>query len=260
MAHTRTRVRSETVIFQGIVFRRYPDSRCWSDRVYYRPHVGDHRRGVESLHREMWKAHHGPIPAGWQVHHKDGNPLNNDPANLDCMPAGLHHQHHAQHLSEEARARARAWIEQIRPLAAVWHRSESGRQWHREQMRRVWAEKTPQPYACTHCGRVASSLAPAQSHFCSNACKSAARRQAGVDNVDRVCMHCGNLFRVNRYKGAQTCSRSCGAFVRWARRRERTRAEREALRVPSCHRRRDAHHEIGAGSVGGNGIGNAHHP
>ena len=79
MANTRTRVRSETVIFQGIVFRRYPDSRCWSDQVYNKPHVGDHRRGVESLHREIWKAHHGSIPPGWQVHHKDGNPLNNDP-------------------------------------------------------------------------------------------------------------------------------------------------------------------------------------
>jgi hypothetical protein len=79
---------------------------------------------------------------------------------------------------------------------------------------------------------------------------------ARVDNVDRVCIHCGNLFRVNRYKRTQTCSRSCGAFMRWARRRERTRAEREALRAPSCHRRRDAHLEIGAGSVGGNGIGN----
>jgi hypothetical protein len=226
MADTGSRVRSETVIFQGIAFRRYPDSRCWSDRVYYKPHVGDHRRGVESLHREIWKAHHGPIPPGWQVHHKDGRALNNDPANLDCLPAGLHHQHHAQHLSDEARARARAWIAQIRPLAAAWHRSEAGRQWHREQMRRVWAAKTPQPYACTHCGRVASSLAPAKSRYCTNACKSAARRQAKVDDVERVCAHCGDTFRVNRYAPTQTCSRSCGAFMRWARRRERTKGGR----------------------------------
>ena len=48
MATTRTRVRSEDVIFQGIVFRRYPDSRCWSDQVYYRPHVGDHRRASKA--------------------------------------------------------------------------------------------------------------------------------------------------------------------------------------------------------------------
>jgi hypothetical protein len=240
MADTGTRVRSETVIFQGIAYRRYPDSPRPSDRVYFRPQGGLIKQGVESLHRELWKAHHGPIPAGWQVHHKDGNALNNDPANLDCMPAGLHHQHHAQHLSEEARARA--WIAQIRPLAAAWHRSKAGRQWHRKQMRRVWAEKTPQPYACTLCGKVASSLAPVQPRFCTNACKSAARRQAGVDDVDRVCVHCGDTFRVNRYAPTQTCSRSCSAFMRWARQRERTRG-----RAPSG----EAIHPVLSGTLRG---------
>jgi hypothetical protein len=260
MATTGSRVRSETVIFQGITFRRYPDSPRPSDRVYFRPNGGLIKQGVENLHREIWKAHHGPIPPGWQVHHKDGRPLNNDPANLDCLPAGLHHQHHAQHLSEAARARARALIVQIQPLAAAWHRSPEGRAWHREHGKRVWEGKTPQPYACTHCGRGASSLAPANARFCSNACKSAARRRAKVDDVERACAHCGATFRVNRYAPTQTCTRSCGAFMRWARRRERTKGGEGAERGghPPVTLRGTTQRRIGTMSVARDGIGHAH--
>ena len=50
MAATAARVRSETIIFQGIAFRRYPDLPRSSDRVYFRPDGGLIKQGVESLH------------------------------------------------------------------------------------------------------------------------------------------------------------------------------------------------------------------
>lgn len=35
----------------------------------------------------IWEQHHGRmLPKGWIVRHKDGNPLNDDPHNLDAIP------------------------------------------------------------------------------------------------------------------------------------------------------------------------------
>jgi hypothetical protein len=208
-----------TIKFHGIRFRRYPGSRRASDRLYFRPSASHIRRGVKSLHCEIWQSTYGPIPPGWQVHHKDGDALNNDLANLEALPADAHRRHHAEHLSEEARARSRAWVATIRPLAAAWHRTEAGRQWHRQHVQQIWAQRLPQIYTCAHCGRTAQSRDVAKARYCSNACKSAARRRRRVDDLERVCANCGRVFTVNRYAKTQACSRSCAACVRWARRK-----------------------------------------
>ncbi|NDB08618.1 MAG: HNH endonuclease [Actinobacteria bacterium] len=34
--------------------------------------------GGRCAHRVIYERHHGPIPAGWVVHHRDGDPGNND--------------------------------------------------------------------------------------------------------------------------------------------------------------------------------------
>ena len=35
----------------------------------------------------VWEENHGhPLPDGWIIRHKDGNPLNDDPSNLIAMP------------------------------------------------------------------------------------------------------------------------------------------------------------------------------
>src|SRR5580704_10801253 len=47
-----------------------------------------------SLHRYRWSKAHGPIPEGAIIHHSDGNPLNNDVANLECVTPKLHAKHH----------------------------------------------------------------------------------------------------------------------------------------------------------------------
>ena len=52
----RDEVRVETVTFRGIEFRRYPDSDNPSHREYFKPGGGHIARGVESLHREVYKA------------------------------------------------------------------------------------------------------------------------------------------------------------------------------------------------------------
>lgn len=44
--------------------------------------------------RAVWEAKHGPIPAGWHVHHIDGNWRNHALSNLACLSPRAHHQLH----------------------------------------------------------------------------------------------------------------------------------------------------------------------
>ncbi|MGX1840596.1 HNH endonuclease signature motif containing protein [Streptomyces diastaticus] len=58
---------------------------------YYR---ASRHRGGELQHRAVWRTERGPIPEGWHIHHKDGDPGNNDIANLEALTP-------LQHLSVE---------------------------------------------------------------------------------------------------------------------------------------------------------------
>src|SRR4051812_37388947 len=60
----------ETVIFNGVKYRRYAKS------PYFIPGVADTRNGAQALHRDIWRAANSEIPAGHDIHHRDGNPLN----------------------------------------------------------------------------------------------------------------------------------------------------------------------------------------
>lgn len=47
------------------------------------------------LHRFIWEKHHGTIPDGCEIHHKDKNRFNYDPENLELISAFDHRQKHA---------------------------------------------------------------------------------------------------------------------------------------------------------------------
>lgn len=46
------------------------------------------------LHRIIWEKHNGEIPEGYQIHHIDGNKLNNDISNLQMLSAEEHTKLH----------------------------------------------------------------------------------------------------------------------------------------------------------------------
>lgn len=204
--------RSEEIIFNGVIFRRYPDSSTHSDKWYFKPITKYLKQGYGSLHREIWKAAHGPIPPGHHIHHKDGNPLNNSLDNLECVPSAEHLQYHGDQPPSKAKI---DHLEKVRHLAAQWHRSEEGRNWHSQHGKEVWQAAAPKQYTCEQCGRnFESATLHGKTRFCSNNCKAAWRRASGVDNEIRKCACCGAEFSVNRYFGTQTCSRRCGASLR----------------------------------------------
>ena len=87
---------TEEIIWRGRSYRRFPDHRLRHRRVYFM--ATTYPRTY--LHRDIYTAHHGPIPEGWHVHHIDHDPLNNDPANLASISAEEHLRHHGEHRSE----------------------------------------------------------------------------------------------------------------------------------------------------------------
>ena len=49
------------------------------------------------LHRDMWEAAYGPIPNGYDVHHKDRDRLHNQLDNFELMDKSEHtRKHHAE--------------------------------------------------------------------------------------------------------------------------------------------------------------------
>jgi hypothetical protein len=211
--------RSEEVIFNGITFRRYPDSKAWADCWYYTPNGRYRLQGVGRLHQEIWKAAHGPIPAGFEIHHVDRNPLNNSLDNLEAIHP---HAHRAIHEPDwVTNQRERSFTPKAQVLANAWHRSPEGRAWHSQHGKDAWGKRQPIERVCQQCGTSYSSITrrDTRDRFCSPACKSKWRRKALLDDTAVVCPICGVSFQTNVYRGSETCSRRCGAFLREQRKR-----------------------------------------
>lgn len=205
-------MRVESIEFNGITFRRYPDSSRRDARVYYTPNGAYRKRGVGRLHQEIWKAAYGPIPEGHHIHHRDEDTLNNELDNLVALPGFDHLSNHAKAQPiEEARAR----MDHARAFASDWHSSEEGRAWHRKHGERTWAEREPRSGVCEHCGTTYSTLSRhGNERFCSNKCRAAWRRASGVDDETRTCEVCGSEYVVNKYSKKRACSPKCGAGLR----------------------------------------------
>jgi hypothetical protein len=204
--------RVERVDFNGVAFRRYPDSKWWADRTYFTPLPRDRRRGVGRLHQEIWKAAHGPIPGGHDIHHRDHNASNNALDNLVCIPNDDHRAEHADQPRTDAQ---HAQFERAQAAAAEWHGSEEGRAWHIEHGARTWDNREDRHLVCEWCKETFGTRDRNPStRFCSGRCRAYARKASGVDDIDRVCTWCSATFRINRYAKARTCSRVCGQAVR----------------------------------------------
>src|SRR4051812_46118431 len=121
-------MRREIIVFEGREYVRYPDSPHRSARVYFYHAVGGRRgNGSRALHRDIWERENGPIPSGHIVHHKDENPLNNSPDNLECVTYEEHAKRHPQAVDD-----LRARMDHARTYASAWHGSDEGLEFHRE--------------------------------------------------------------------------------------------------------------------------------
>lgn len=208
---------AKTVEYNGIVFRRYPDSDNPADRRYYRPHSGHIEDGVEALHREVWKDHNGDIPDGHHIHHVDGDPTNNNIENLECVSPKEHSERHP----DIGGIQSEEHLEKMLEAAKGWHASDEGSEWHSQH----WEESLGKAFTdtekvCDQCGDPFTDKSSSDAgRFCSNACKAKHRRESGVDDETRICEACRQPFETNKYSNTATCSRRCaGALMSWTKR------------------------------------------
>lgn len=206
-------VESESVFFNGIEFRRYPNAKNWSDRMYFRPGGSDAKRGVRAYHHELYESVYGKIPSGYHVHHKDNNPLNNSIDNLEAIDNDHHQARHGDKTkSDEYKTSRVENLNRIRPLAAKWHSSLDGREWHSNHGKETWVNRKPVDKRCEVCGGIYQTFMPSRSKYCSPQCKEAKRRTTSRSEVIKQCS-CGKSF-TTKYRNRQYCSRSCAASQR----------------------------------------------
>lgn len=199
-------MKSEIVEWNGKVWRRYPKSKRGNDRNYF-------KCKYEYLHRAVWSYYNGDIPKDYHIHHKDGNPLNNDISNLEAVDPVEHLSYHAlkNNISEDFIKKIMAHRKSFVKKAPEWHRSKEGMDWHREHAKNSILKRF-ESTTTKRCDQCLSDFQTAieSAKFCSNKCKSKWRRDNGLDNVVKECVICGNVFTSNRYDKINTCSRSCG--------------------------------------------------
>lgn len=163
------------------------------------------------MHRYVWEYYNGEIPEGYHIHHKDKDKSNNDISNLELIPFSAHAKLHSV---ETAKRKHNEMVVNLRenalPKAVEWHGSDEGKQWHKEHFERMKDKLHPEEMmTCEMCGKEYIGKVSAENRFCSNKCKSAWRRQSGIDNEKRICAFCGAEFFVNKYFKTETCSRAC---------------------------------------------------
>ncbi|MGR7993849.1 HNH endonuclease signature motif containing protein [Xanthobacter sp. ZOL 2024] len=207
----------ESIVLNGVTFRRYPKSKHATHRRYYTPGGSDAAGGVEALHREIWKQHFGPISSGFQIHHIDGDTLNNSIENLECISGDEHKRIHAAEGTWRNSTAVHKHMAEIRDLAAAWHSTKEGREWHANQARESWSSRIPMDFTCSECGvgftsKKIGSQRQDGKRFCSGKCRATVKRKEGRDRKQKHCVECGIQFL--GLSRAQTCSRKCGARLR----------------------------------------------
>ena len=141
--------KSETIYFQGIPYRRYPNAKRRSDKVYFQRSAYKKFGGKTGfLHREVWEYYNGKIPDGYLVHHIDGDSGNNDINNLELVLISEHAKRHNWGIWEGMQKH----LDEIRLLTKKWHRSKKGRQWHRKMAKKLWENRTYYAKCCRVCG------------------------------------------------------------------------------------------------------------
>lgn len=209
---------TEVTFYRGRKFARYPLS-PYNANHYFRPSkIDDDRR---ALHQVVWEDANGPVPDGFEIHHRDKDKTNNNLANLQLVQAGRHvSEYHPENMRKASEA------------AKQWHSSPEGQAWHSKHAKEMRFGDSPErECVCEECGKPFHTKKAAGVRFCSNACKSRWRRKSNIDNEQRVCVICGSVFSINRYESARTCSRRCAGKLTAS-----VRAENRANRAGLQHR------------------------
>ena len=170
----------EVVEYRGKAYRRYPQSERRQLRVYYWHH-GEWKEPPVALHRQLWLDNNGPIPAGMVVHHKDGNPFNNEFGNLELVPKRAHSALHAgagmRAASSERLKRRWASGKMASELSSYWG---SARQREHGKRNAQFLRNAPKrEHVCEICGKAFLSTRVQKVRWCGEDCYAEYLRISG---------------------------------------------------------------------------------
>lgn len=57
------------------------------------------------MHRYIWEKEVGPIPEGWDIHHKDEDKTHNELNNFECLPKAEHTRKYSPHNNQYTKGR-----------------------------------------------------------------------------------------------------------------------------------------------------------
>ena len=190
---------------------------------YYQSY--DKRLPERLLHRYVWYDHHGEIPEGYVIHHKDGDWTNSDISNLELMGRSEHLRMHVRENLKKPcyKEKILKGLEKAQKAAAKWHGSEEGRKWHSKHSKEGWAKEGNREHhsVCQVCGGPAyTPKRTTPRKYCSEECaKKAWDARFPTLVVTAECKECGQAFEKQRYSKSRFCCKKCKGLAAWRTRR-----------------------------------------
>ena len=172
-------------------------------------------KGKNWLHQYVYEKEKYIIPKGLEVHHLNENKDDNSIDNLVLLTPEDHRKLHGDYkiTNPERYKKQCEHLDKVRP-DHVWPEDPIKYEKHRQALIDGMAKTKLIVKVCENCGDNYEVMPFGSSRFCSNKCKSAKRRESGVDNIIEICSICGISFIKNKYSKSMTCSRSCGNVQR----------------------------------------------
>lgn len=214
---------TECVEYCGRTWKRRPGSASRAARYYF-------KNGDRSLHRQVYIDFIGEIPAGFHIHHRDGNPSNNHPDNLEAISASDHAKLHdmgAMLQSLEKKPFTAERIERMREHGKRYTSTEQGMASCRRGGQATASKLINRSAICPACG-VEFTTRAIKPGLCSSRCRMSQRVR------NRSCVICGIGFTIYGFEKSKTCSRECNYKLRSLRRVEMHEAKRAEGKYPEC--------------------------
>ena len=83
----------KVIVFNGIEYKLMGQGKYYLSQSKN----NEGRKHAKGLHVAIWEFHNKKtVPKGYQIHHKDFNPYNNDISNLECISIKQHAKIHAK--------------------------------------------------------------------------------------------------------------------------------------------------------------------
>ncbi|MBR1727944.1 MAG: HNH endonuclease [Selenomonadaceae bacterium] len=192
----------------------------------YRRDSSGHYSRTEYLHKTIYEeGQKCIIPKGYEIHHIDFDPSNNELRNLEMLTKSEHQKkHHQQERVERiCPACGKTFMARVRKRSIQSFCSQNcSRRFNRSKLVEGYQEKRQEAGEisknCVVCGK------PIKSHkwnphkkYCSHACAQKAFRQRnGRKYYYRIakCEFCGKEFKTRSDNKTKCCSKSCAAKLR----------------------------------------------